>query len=199
MYTNTDSLSASYSHTHTDEQKIKHKDKWNKYTPLSENWIWECIIWPGHRNVARCFISVQAWSLCFCLWMLSSCSSTTASTASVLVGCACPLLPFLQINMVGQHILCHSPAMNCAVVTRWHSCLCIFTQRRHTDTHTHTHIPYTHTAHGIYSCLTSTEALQPECLLRFLISNSSFSTARPTLECCILRTSDKLAKIFFVL
>lgn len=79
---NTHSLSRSLIHrltVHTWYTKKTHTPLWKL-----QDWrpapflIWECIIWLGRRNVACCFISVQAWSLYFCLWMLSSCSSSPA-------------------------------------------------------------------------------------------------------------------------
>lgn len=101
LYTNTDSLCLWLTHTckqtctlslalpHTDIQHIgTHKNILKEYTHTPfwklQDWRpvpslrWECIIWLGCRNVACCFISVQGWSLYFCLWMLSSCSSSPA-------------------------------------------------------------------------------------------------------------------------
>lgn len=58
---------------HTRYWKFQFQD-WRPMPSL----IWECIIRLGCRNVACCFISVQALSLYFCLWMLRSCSSSPA-------------------------------------------------------------------------------------------------------------------------
>lgn len=66
-----------YEHTHKNTHPLSGKSP-PKTDGQRHPWYEECIIRPGCRNVARRFISVQAWSLYFCLWMLRSCSSSPA-------------------------------------------------------------------------------------------------------------------------
>lgn len=88
-------------YAHADTHQTQSSTSRRQQAPSWTLWTWKpssikkCTIWLGCRKVALCFVSVQGWTLLFCLWMLSSCfliPHTAASAASVLVGPARPLV-----------------------------------------------------------------------------------------------------------